>query len=90
MMDIHRKPNDWLHISTVTKEFDTHKVTIHEYLDKNSISRVLEPQSGNHITAHCRYIVHTEQPVGNEITEVREMSMEELHDAHPWFFAKVR
>lgn len=84
------KPNDWLHISTVTKEFDTHKVTIHEYMDRNSISRILEPQGGNRIVAHCRYRVCTEQPVGNKITKTREMSMSELYDAHPWFFAKIK
>ncbi len=85
-----RKLNDWLLLSTVTKEFDTHKVTIHEYLDRNSVSRILEPQGGNRIVAHCRYIVTTEQPVGNKITKTREMSMSELYDAHPWFFAKIK
>lgn len=90
MMDIHRKPNDWLRISTMTKEFDTHKVTIHEYMNRNSILRILDPQGGNRIVAHCRYIVRTEQPVGNEITKVCEMTMEQLHDEHPWYFAAVR
>lgn len=85
----------WIYLASASKRFSNpdgtqREVKVWEYADPQSIRRILEPQSGNHIRAVCRYKVMTTDPVGDEITEVGEMTMEQLHDAHPWYFAAVR
>lgn len=85
----------WICLNSIIRSFTNpdgsqREVHIIEYVDPKSIRRILEPQSGNHIRAICRYKVMTTDPVGDEITKVEEMTMEQLHDEHPWYFAAVR
>lgn len=76
-----RKVTDYIKIGFRRYMSPSGSITITEFLDPRTISRVLEPQSGNHIKGQCLYVVSTTQEERSKV-----LTMEEVYDQYPWFF----